>query len=443
MESVWSAGIKEMQQNPRPALQGDVRTDVLVIGGGMAGILTAYRLQQAGVRCVVAEAKTVGSGITQNTTAKVTAQHGLIYGDIIKRRGLETAKMYLAANQQAITDFCALAEQYPCDFEEQNAYVYVTDTEHREKLEQEARAYQQLGLAADIVDCPTLPVPVMGALSMDRQGQFHPLKLLLGLAKQLNIYEDTFVRKVEDGAAYTENGRIQADHIVLATHYPMINIPGLYFMKVYQHRSYVVALEGAPHLEGMYVDGCTNGYSFRSYQDLLLVGGGSHKTGKQGGGFAPLRSLAEKAWPDALERYFWATQDCMSLDNVPYIGRHRAGVGHLYVATGMSKWGMTGSMAASRLLCALILTGKSELETLYSPSRSMAGLQLASNIGSAAVGLLSIGGPRCTHMGCKLHKNGEEATWDCPCHGSRFDEEGHVIDGPAKKEAHVKKDACI
>ena len=228
---------------------------------------------------------------------------------------------------------------------------------------------------------------------MHNQGQFHPLRLLLALAEQLNIYEHTFVQHVEDGIAYTEAGRIHADHIVLATHYPMINIPGLYFMKLYQHRS---------------------------YQNLLLVGGGSHKTGKQGGGFASLRSLAKQAWPNASERYIWATQDCMSLDNIPYIGRHRAGTGQLYVATGMSKWGMTGSMVASRLLCDLILSGKSTLEALY-----------------AAAGLLSIGGPRCTHMGCKLHKNGEEGTWDCPCHGSRFDEEGHVIDGPAKKQAHV------
>lgn len=435
MESVWLSDIKEMQRSPRPALQGDVKTDVLVIGGGMAGILTAYRLQQAGMRCVVAEANTVGSGITQNTTAKVTAQHGLIYGDIIKRRGMEAAKMYLTANQQAVADFCTLAEQYPCDFEEQTAYVYVTD--QRDKLEQEAQSYQQLGLAADIVDCPAIPIPVVGVLCMTRQGQIHPLKLLAQLAEQLNIYENTFVRQVEDGIAYTEGGRIQADHIVLATHYPMINIPGLYFMKLYQHRSYVIALEGTPQLDGMYVDGCTDGYSFRSYQNLLFVGGGSHKTGKQGGGFEPLRSLAKEVWPNASEQYVWATQDCMSLDNVPYIGRHRAGTGNLYVATGMSKWGMTGSMVASRLLCDLILTGKSELETLYSPRRPMAGLQLASNLGSAAAGLLSIGGPRCTHMGCKLHKNEEEGTWDCPCHGSRFDEEGHVIDGPAKKQAHV------
>lgn len=402
MESVWSASVKEAHQGQHPALKGDIKTDVLVIGGGMAGILTAYRLQQAGVNCIVAEGETVGSGITKNTTAKVTAQHGLIYGDIIKRRGVETAKAYLQANQQAVADFRTLSEQYPCDFEEKTAFVYSRD--RRDKLEQEAQAYQKLDLSANLMESLPLPIDTVGALGMAQQGQIHPLKLIFALAEKLDIYENTFIRRVTEGVAETDGGKIRADHIVLATHYPLVNIPGLYFMKLYQHRSYVIALEGAEELEGMYVDEQQDGHSFRTYQKLLFVGGGGHKTGKQGGGFTELRYLAKRAWPGAVERFSWATQDCMSLDGIPYIGRHRAGTNHLYVATGMSKWGMTGSMVASRLLCDLIVHGKSDLEPLYSPRRPMAGLQLASNLCSAAAGLLSIGGPRCTHMGCKLHK---------------------------------------
>ncbi|MBS5724760.1 MAG: FAD-dependent oxidoreductase [Clostridiales bacterium] len=435
MESVWSAGIKEPDRKPRPSLKGNIKTDVLVIGGGMAGILTAYRLGQAGVNCVVAEGRTVGDGVTKNTTAKVTAQHGLIYGDIIRRRGLDMAKAYLKANQQAVADFRNLSKKYPCDFEEKTAYVYSRD--RRDKLEQEARAYENLGLSAVLREKVPVPVETVGALGMAHQGQIHPLKLIFALAENMDIYENTFVRKVEDGVAKTDNGEIHAGHIVLATHYPLINIPGLYFMKLYQHRSYVIALEGAQAIDGMYVDAQQDGYSFRTYQDLLFVGGGSHKTGKQGGGFTELRNLAKGAWPDAVERFSWATQDCMSLDSIPYIGRHREKTKHLYVATGMSKWGMTGSMVASRLLRDLIVHGKSELEALYSPRRPMVGLQLASNLCSAAAGLLSVGGPRCTHMGCKLHKNCVEGTWDCACHGSRFDEAGNVIDNPAKRRAHL------
>lgn len=434
MNSVWSEAVKKDRQS-RPTLQGNVKTEVLVIGGGMVGILTAYRLQQAGVKCIVAEAGTVGCGITKNTTAKVTAQHGLIYSDIIKRRGVEAAKAYYETNQQAVAEFKKLAETYPCDFEGKSAFVYSVN--QRDKLEQEAQAYQKIGLAGDLQETVPFPLPVVGALEMKNQGQMHPLKLLLSLAKELEIYENTFVRNITDGVAETDGGKIYADHIVLATHYPLVNIPGLYFMKLYQHRSYVIALEGAEDIPGMYVDCQQTGYSLRTYQNLLLLGGGGHRTGKQGGGFTQLRGFAEYAFPGAKERFCWATQDCMSLDHMPYIGRHRAGNRQLYVATGMSKWGMTGSMVAGRILCDMIVHGKSNLESLYSPRRPMAGLQLASNLCSATAGLLSIGGPRCTHMGCKLHKNCAEGTWDCACHGSRFDEVGHVIDNPAKKRAHL------
>lgn len=435
MQSVWSESIKNEQHKRIPMLEQDIKTDVLVIGGGMAGILTAYRLQQAGVKCVVAEAETVGGGITKNTTAKVTAQHGLIYSKIIGRQGVEAAKSYFAANQQAVADFKSLSEKYPCDFEEKSAFVYSTN--RRDVLEQEAQAYQKIGLAADILDALSLPFPVVGAIELQHQGQIHPLKLLCALAENLDIYENTFVKNIAGGVAETEKGKIYADHIVLATHYPLVNIPGLYFMKLYQHRSYVIALEGAGDLSGMYVDWQQDGYSFRTYQNLLLLGGGGHRTGKQGGGYVQLRNFVKKTWPHAKQQFCWATQDCMSLDNMPYIGRHRAGSRNLYVATGMSKWGMTGSMVASRILSDLIVYGKSDLEALYSPRRPMAGLQLASNLCSAAAGLLRVGGPRCTHMGCKLNKNCAEGTWDCACHGSRFDAAGHVIDNPAKRRAHL------
>jgi hypothetical protein len=187
----------------------------------------------------------------------------------------------------------------------------------------------------------------------------------------------------------------------------------------------------------MYVDERQDGHSFRSYGSLLLLGGGDHKTGKPGGGYQELAELAEKSFPHAKIKYRWATQDCMTLDSVPYIDRHRPGKAGLYVATGFNKWGMTGSLVASELLCDLILRGKSELESLYDPGRSIWTKQLAVNAGAAAVGLFSVGGPRCTHMGCKLHKNHIEGTWDCACHGSRFDGAGHVADNPAKRELRL------
>lgn len=422
MESVWTDSVKDIKLQ-FPAQSGKITADVLVIGGGMAGVLIAHRLKQAGVNTVLVEAKTVGSGVTKNTTAKITAQHGVIYDSLIKRFGTEKARLHYDANTRAIKSFGELTKIHQCDFEERTAYVYSTDD--RRKLEKEAAACQKLGIKTKIKDNPQIPVKTVGALGMEKQAEFNPLKLLKSLAARLDIRENTFIYDLDED--------VKAEHIILATHFPLVNIPGLYFVKMYQHRSYVIALEGAPPVDGMYVDERDKGHSFRTYKDLLFIGGGDHKTGKHGGGYAELRKLASRAYPNATERYSWATQDCMSLDGLPYIGRHRLGGKELYVATGFNKWGMTGSMVAAELLCDLLVHGESELETLYSPQRSMLRPQLGLNLLGAAAGLLSIGGPRCAHMGCKLHFNKVERTWDCSCHGSRFDEKGNLIDNPAKK----------
>lgn len=432
MDSVWHASVNDAREK-RARLGEHIKTEVLVIGGGMAGVLTAHRLKEAGVNCVIAEAKTIGSGATGNTTAKITVQHGLVYNEIIRRYGIERARRYYEANARAVEDFRILSERYPCDFEEKAAYIYTTGS--KAKLENEANAYHKLGIPYTMKDSPPLPVPAQAALGMEKQAQFNPLKLLFALAGGLEIYEDTFIQRIEDGRALTANGgSIAARSVVLATHYPLINISGLYFMKLYQRRSYVIALENAPDVNGMYIEEKGNGLSFRNYKNLLFIGGGGHKTEESGGGYGVLRALAKTAYPGLEEKHHWSAQDCMSLDGIPYIGRHSAGKSDVYVASGFNKWGMTGSMAAAGVIRDIIVNGKSEYETLYSPRRTMFTKQLAVNLGSAAAGLLSIGSPRCSHMGCKLKWNNAEKTWDCPCHGSRFNEQGHVIDNPAKKE---------
>jgi len=290
--SVWSV---TADGKTHPALECDITTDVLIIGGGMCGILVAHRLKESGIRSVVVEAESIGSGITKNTTAKITAQHGLIYTHLMKSFGVEKAQQYYEANTQAIQRYRALARQFPCDFEDTTAYVYSTN--NRQKLEHEYAAYDQLGINARFQENPPLPFKTTGALGMEGQAQFHPLKLLYALATGLDIYENTFVSKIKGRVAITSKGRIKANKIVLATHYPFINIPGLYFMKLYQHRSYVIALDNAPTLDDMYVDHREDGHSFRTYDNLLFIGGGDHKTGKHGGGYAALRKLAKQAYP--------------------------------------------------------------------------------------------------------------------------------------------------
>ncbi|MGI6192147.1 MAG: FAD-dependent oxidoreductase [Christensenellales bacterium] len=433
-QSVWQDSVKEAVRPPQ-TLQENIETDVLIIGGGMAGILCAHKLKQAGVSCVVVEAKRVGSGTTGSTTAKITAQHGLIYQKLIKKNGVDDARRYYEANMTARQDYEKLSETYPCDFEVKTAYTY--SLTNRKKVVDEARAYEKLGIKPVFQDSPPLPFQTAETLGMENQAQFNPLKLLLALANELTVYENTFVTEIRENTAVTKNGVIKAKKIVLATHFPLVNIPGMYFLKMYQHRSYVIALENAPDVDGMYVDEQEKGNSFRNYNGLLLIGGGDHKTGAKGGNYEELRQLAKTAYPDAKEKYAWATQDCMTLDGVPYIGVHRKSAPHIYVATGFNKWGMTGSMVAANVLRDLITLGSSEYEELFSPQRSMLQPQLLVN-GFSALGNLILPGKRCPHMGCSLRWNRAERTWDCPCHGSRFDEHGNLIDNPAKRGIKVE-----
>lgn len=433
MLSLWKDTVE--RTFPVRRLDGDAEVDVLVVGGGLAGILCAYKLKQAGVNCAVVEDGRVGGGTTGNTTAKITAQHGLVYHQIIHKYGIDAARRYYEAHAQAVEDYEKLAALFSCDFERKTAYTY--SLSDRKKLEDEATAYEKLGIKPVFLDSPPLPFTVAGAIGMENQAQFHPLKLLYALARELTVYEETFVRELRGADAITNRGTIRAKNIVLATHFPLVNIPGLYFLKLYQHRSYVIALENAKDVDGMFVDEQEKGFSFRNHGNLLLLGGGDHRTGKTGGGWAELRRLAGQAYPGAKERYAWAAQDCMSLDAVPYIGVHRKSAPHLYVATGFSKWGMTGAMAAANVLRDLIALGSSEHEAVFSPSRSMLHPQLFANAFSASVNLVTPG-KRCTHMGCCLKWNADERSWDCPCHGSRFDERGGVLENPATRGIKVK-----
>ena len=426
MRSLWKA----MASLPEfPELVGDVRTDVLIIGGGIAGILTAYLLHEKGVRYVLVEKGRICSGTTGNTTAKITFQHGLIYDKILKSDGTEAARKYLAANRAAFDKYAELCGKTDCDYEIKDNYVYSTDD--RRKLEKEVEALEKIGYIADLCENVPLPIKTVGAVKFPDQAQFNPLKFLSSVAEGLNIYENTFVREMRGNTAVTDKGKIHADTVIAATHFPFINKHGSYFLKLYQHRSYVIALENAQDVNGMYVDECDTGLSFRNYEGLLLLGGGGHRTGKKGGNWAELRAFAAKKYPNSREKHFWATQDCMSLDGIPYIGRYSAKTHGLYVASGFNKWGMTGSMTAAMLLSDMILGKRNGFASVFDPSRSIVKPQLFINGAEAVCNLLTPSKKRCPHLGCALKWNEAERSWDCPCHGSRFTEHGSVLDNPA------------
>lgn len=427
MNSIWA----ETPLPQFPTLQGDKNTHVLIIGGGMAGLLCALRLKQAGTDVLLVEAGRICGGVTQNTTAKITSQHGLIYHKLLQKLGRERAGIYLQANQRAVADYQALCKEIPCHFESQSAFVY--SMEDRQALEQEVHALHQLGYPAGLKERLPLPFQTVGAVKFRHQAQFHPLEFAAHVARDLPIYENTPVRAIDGNTAVTDYGRIRAEKIIVATHFPFLNRHGSYFLKLYQHRSYVLALENADFPGGMYIGSGENSLSLRAFGQQLLLGGGGHRTGKQGGGWNRLSALAAQAYPQAREVARWATQDCMSLDGIPYIGRYSQNTPNLFVATGFNKWGMTGSMAASRILTDLVLGRENPWAEVFSPSRSILKPQLAVNGAEAVIHLLRPTVPRCPHMGCALKWNPQERSWDCTCHGSRFAEDGKLLNNPAQK----------
>ena len=237
MESIWTA----TSHLPHfPPLWGETRTDVLIIGGGMAGLLCAHKLQQAGVKCAVAEAKTIAGGITKNTTAKITSQHGLVYQKLVTPFGYEKAGLYLEANQHALSAYRALCHEIDCDFTEQDNFIYSRND--RQRLEDELAVLDTLGFQAEFAENLPLPFPTVGGVKFPQQAQFHPLKFLSAIAEDLTIYESTPVRQLAKGVAITSNGKIYADTVIVATHFPFLNKHGSYFLKLYQQRSYALSL---------------------------------------------------------------------------------------------------------------------------------------------------------------------------------------------------------
>ena len=380
----------------------------------------------------MAEADTICSGVTKNTTAKLTIQHGLIYHKLIAQFGVERARRYLAAQEEALGRYRTLCRHLDCDYEEQDSYVYARD--NLRNIERELDALHRLGFPGEFASRLPLPFPVAGGVKFPRQAQFHPLKFAAAISQGLNIYEHTMVKELIGRTAITNHGRIHAKHIMVTTHFPFLSRHGSYFIKLYQHRSYVLALEHAPNLNGMYVDQTQTGLSFRNYGSMLLVGGGGHRTGKPGGNWRELRQFVKEYYPESTEKYYWATQDCMSLDNMPYIGPYWSNTSDVYVATGFNKWGMTNSMVAATLLCDLVQGKQNPYAEVFSPARSIFRPQLAVNALESTVNLLTPSTRRCPHLGCALKWNAAEHTWDCPCHGSRFTRDGTLIDNPATKD---------
>ncbi len=411
------------------SLEGDVTTDTLIIGGGISGVLCAHELKKQGIDPLLVEGRRVGEGTTSGTTAVITAQHSDIYSRIIKKFDKKAAALYLEANMKGFENYRAMAEKYDFDFEEKPSYIY--SMYDKSSMIKEAAILKNLGADVEYTEETDLPFKVAGAVRFERAGQMHPLKLIAELSKELNIRENTFVYRIKDGKVYTNRGVINAKKIIVASHFPILKLKGLYSLKMYQMRSYVVALKSVDKLKGSYADTAKGGIYLRSYGDMMIVGGGDARTGSRSCGYDTVRNFVRTHFPESKECYAWAAQDCMTLDGMPYIGKLSSSLSDVYVITGFNEWGMTSAMTASVIIADMILGKKNPYVKLFAPDRNMFRKQLVINALEAGVNLLSPKMNRCTHLGCALKKNEVENTFDCPCHGSRYDHAGNTLNGPA------------
>ncbi len=423
-QSLWA---RNTQLPIFPSLEGDMETDVLIIGGGLAGLLCAYTLTQEGVSCALIEADRICHGVTRNTTAKITAQHGLVCHKLLEKFPRELVFRYWQVNHQALEAYGKLAQKLDFGFARKDHFIF--SRQDQSLLDRELEALQDLEIPAEYVQ--DLPFETAGAVCFRNQAQFDPLGFAAAISPGLPIFEQTSAKEFQGNTVRTDRGNIRAQKIIVSTHFPILNKHGSYFLKLYQQRSYVLALKNAPLPEGMYLEGDGEGLSLRSADDLLLLGGGGHRTGKSGGGWKVLESEAARYYPQSREVLRWAAQDCMSLDGMPYIGQYSKYAPDLYVATGFNKWGMTTSMAAARILGDLVQGRENPDRDLVDPSRSILHPQLFANALESTAGLLRLTKPRCPHLGCALKWNPQEHSWDCSCHGSRFNKNGTLLDGPA------------
>lgn len=490
-EAYWLDSVK---MPTFPTLNEDIDVDVAVVGGGISGITTAYLLMEEGLKVALIEADTLLNGTTGHTTAKLTAQHGLFYDELMNHLGEEKAKLYYQANHDSMNLVRGLIEKHhiECDFTTEDAYVYALQENSLQKIENEMKAYEKLGIPGFLINKTLLPFEVKLAIVMKDQAQFHPLKYLLALVKELenmgcHIYEQTVASKVEMNdrpKVHMRNGKmVTADYVISCTHFPFHD-EGFYFARMYQERSYVVAALTEKDLQGgMYINAEQPARSIRytpykNDQKLILFSGDHHKTG-QGvpthQHYENLKKFAENTFGVKEFVYRWSAQDLSTLDKVPYIGYITNTNKKILVATGYRKWGMTTSNVAALLLRDIIMDRANPYEELYTPSRFQSdpsvkrflstNATVAKNLIQGKIekptkepadlkndegSVVLVNGKRagaykdkdgnvyivdttCTHMGCEVEWNDGERSWDCPCHGSRFNIHGDVMEGPAEK----------
>lgn len=500
MNSFWFDSVGN--KNKFNKLEKDISTDICIVGAGIFGLTCGYYLTKQGYNVVLLEKeKDIASKTTGHTTAKITSQHNLIYKYLIDSLGESMAKKYLYANQNAIENIAKIIEEekIDCDFERQDSYVYTNNLDELEKIKLENEAVNSLGFKSEFVTSTPLPFDVLGAIKFPNQAEFNPMKYAYGLADYITknsgkIYTDSLVKNIQkennNFITSCKDYVVSSKYVILASHYPFIDRLGYYFLKMYQSTSYVIAVDIEDKtFDGMYINSEQPTFSYRfanfsgsAEKRLLLVGGADHKTGSKidlSNAYNILEDEVRKYYPDCKILYKWNTEDCITLDKIPYIGEFSHFILNMYIGTGFNKWGMTSSNVAANIIVDKILGCKNEYEDVFKATRlhpiknnEELGNMIKETANSLVINKFKVSEkdldeiendtghvfeyngekvgiykdkngkifavkPICTHLGCLLSWNNLDKTWDCPCHGSRFDYMGHQLYNPAIMDLDV------
>ena len=490
MTSVW---LDRNDQIETDQFAPEAGYDDVVVGAGLTGLTIAALLSRAGRRVAVLEARHVGAVTSGNTTAKLSLLQGTTLSSLVRHHSQRVAAAYVEGNREAFAWVLRYCEDHQVPVERRDAYTYAGSESGEAAVNKEFETAESLGLEVTRVDAEELPYPSYGAVRLAEQAQFDPLDLLTALAAELRSRDGVVVEGVrvvdvdiEDRASVrTDAGTVTAENVILATGVPILD-RGLYFVKLTPLRSYALGFRVPGDIpRGMYLSADSPTRSLRTArhdgEELLLVGGNGHVVGRHPKPpselVADLLAWTEQHFPGAERTHVWSAQDYQSHNHVPFVGKMPRGRGHVYVATGYNKWGMTNSVAAALRLAGEILGGNMPwAETLGSrvskPASALTALQaniavaaeatqgwvdaelhsldeadltpsegegVVGRLRAAPVGVSTVDGTTCavsavcTHMGGVLRFNDLEKSWDCPLHGSRFAADGSVLEGPATK----------